>query len=276
VNHRKLADDFFTGELGLSAEAALSVTKLIDARTKLGEEKFLGELERVLGPHGSSTGAIEKIQTFLNLKWEGLKQFGSIGSQHLQALYQELGSRGLAEHIELNTSILRGLDYYTGMVFELYDVSPENRRAMFGGGRYDNLVGIFGVKPALSGVGFGMGDVTLENFLETHGLKPPLSRGLDAFVSIPSQAFRAEASRLAAELRKAGLTVATALEVSGFGAQLKQASKLGAARAILFGDAEWAKGEVLVKELGTGEQRSLLVRELVSSLRASLTAPKAQ
>src|SRR6478672_7837314 len=73
---------------------------------------------------------------------------------------------------------MRGFDYYTGIVFEIFDTDPENNRSMFGGGRYDGLVGLFGVEPVPT-VGFGMGDVTLQNFLETHGLLPDLKPETD-------------------------------------------------------------------------------------------------
>jgi histidyl-tRNA synthetase len=92
--------------------------------------------------------------------------------------------------------IMRGLDYYTGTVFEMFDTSPENRRAMFGGGRYDNLVGLFG-KEKLSGVGFGMGDVTLRDFLETHGLLPKLPGAVDVFVTLPKEELRGHAEKVA-------------------------------------------------------------------------------
>ena len=95
----------------------------------------------------------------------------------------------------------------------MYDISPENRRAMFGGGRYDNLVGLFG-KDRLPGVGFGMGDVTLQHFLETHGLVPTIASAVDVFIGLPKMEFRKTAEEAAAELRRAGLRVITPLEVA--------------------------------------------------------------
>ena len=95
----------------------------------------------------------------------------------------------MAKKVVFDPTVLRGLDYYTGTVFEMYDISPENRRAMFGGGRYDNLVGLFG-KDRLPGVGFGMGDVTLQHFLETHGLVPTIASAVDVFIGLPKMEFR--------------------------------------------------------------------------------------
>jgi histidyl-tRNA synthetase len=151
----------------------------------------------------------------------------------------------------------------------MYDTSPENRRAMFGGGRYDNLVGLFG-NHKLSGVGFGMGDVTLRNFLETHGLLPGLGSQVDVFVSLPRPELRGKAEALARELRERGFSVMTPLSCDGFGPQLKLASRQGARFAVLFGDSELAEGKAIVKDLGTGEQATEPLGELAANLGAKL------
>jgi histidyl-tRNA synthetase len=174
---------------------------------------------------------------------------------------------GAGDQVVFDPTVLRGMDYYTGTVFEIYDVSPENRRALFGGGRYDDLLGLFG-KTKAPGVGFGMGDVGLQNFLEVHGLLPRFDAFVDAFVSLPRADLRATAEKVARGLRDAGLRVITPLEVGGFGAQLKQASKHGARFAVLFGDTELAEGKVLVKNLIKGEQ----VTVALSSVAAHISA----
>jgi histidyl-tRNA synthetase len=175
------------------------------------------------------------------------------GTEELRALYQLLKETGISEYVAFDPTVLRGMDYYTGTVFEIYDTSPENRRAMFGGGRYDNLLGLFG-NHKLSGVGFGMGDVGLRNFLEVHGLLAPLGPPVDVFVSLPKAEYRSLAEKIAGELRTRGVRVVTPLEIGGFGAQLKLATKHGARLAVLFGDSELAEGKVIVKDLVKGEQ----------------------
>ena len=161
-----------------------------------------------------------------------------------------------------DAQVLRGLDYYTGTVFEMYDTSPENNRAMFGGGRYDNLVGLFG-REKLPGVGFGMGDVTFRNFLETHGLLPNLGGGVDVLVALPRAEWRVHAEVVAGRLRDRGLKVMTPLSVEGFGPQLKIASRHGARFAVLFGDAEWAEQKLIVKDLLAGVQEVVSASDLV-------------
>lgn len=271
VNNRGLMDQFFNGKLGLSAEGAAKLGRLIDNRPKIGEEKF----EASFAELGLSADKKQIFESLYGLslsdadRWAAAKNIlGADAVAPLERLLATVGDMGVKTKVLFDPSILRGLDYYTGMVFEVFDVSPENRRAMFGGGRYDNLLGLFG-KMSLSGVGFGMGDVTLQNFLETHNLVPPLGSDLDAFLVVPSREKLEVASKMARELRAAGLKVMLPLALEGFGAQLKVAAKHGARFAVLLGEDELARGEVAVKNLASGEQKSVRQAELAALLLPS-------
>jgi histidyl-tRNA synthetase len=125
------------------------------------------------------------------------------------------------------------------------------------------LVGLFG-KDKLPGVGLGFGDVTLRNFLETHGLLPKLGPAVDVFVTLPKSEFRVQAEAIARSLRESGRRVMTPLGADSFGAQLKMASKHGAAFAVLLGESELREGKVLVKNLATGQQVTCAMSEVVS------------
>ena len=245
VNHRALIDEFFTQGLGLAAEQTQKLIKLIDARPKMGEEKFMASAAEL----GLDVAQIQKLDRFFTGKLEDIaREYPGRGSQELTALFALLKESGVGDQIVFDPLIMRGLDYYTGTVFEVFDISPENNRAMFGGGRYDNLVGLFG-NHKLSGVGFGMGDVTLKNFLETHQLIPTLESTVDVLVAWPKAEFRGAAEKIARELRFRKLRVMTPLQFGGFGDQIKLALKHGARFAVLFGDAELARGTALVKDL---------------------------
>ncbi len=266
VNHRKLMDVFFSEKMGLTPEQALRVVKAIDAKEKVDESKFLGWLTEA----GIATDQIADLNRFFSSPLEVIaRELPCEGALHLVSLMKLLEESKVSGQVVFDPTIMRGLDYYTGTVFEIYDVSPENRRAMFGGGRYDNLVGMFGKEP-LSGVGFGMGDVSLQNFLETHGLVPKFESEIDVFVSLPKSEFSAAATETARTLRLAGLNVMTPLQISGFGAQLKLANKHRARIAILFGDSEWEKGEVILKVLATGEQIQVKSSDVVERVIAIL------
>ncbi|MEN9723538.1 MAG: hypothetical protein RJB38_1524 [Pseudomonadota bacterium] len=259
VNNRRLMDQFFQERLGISAEGALKITKAIDARAKIGEEKYATWLSEL----GVSASQRAEMEAFFGASFEEIQsRFDGPGARELSGLFRFLEESGVrAGQVVFDPQVLRGLDYYTGTVFEMYDTSPENHRAMFGGGRYDNLVGLFG-KDKLPGVGFGMGDVTLRNFLETHALLPQLPGSVDALVALPRIEWRADAEKVASELRALGLRVMTPLSVEGFGPQLKVASRHQARFAILFGESEWAERKLIVKDLVAGVQETVAAREL--------------
>ena len=264
VNNRRLLDHFFTSVLGLSPEIALKVTKALDARAKIGEEAYGKWLEDL----GITPVIREKMESFFHAPFEETaKKVPCQGMEELSSLFGLLKESGLkmGESFVFDPLVLRGMDYYTGTVFEIYDASPENRRAMFGGGRYDNLVGLFG-NHKLSGVGFGMGDVTLRHFLEVHKLLPEFPPAIDVFVTLPKMEFRRHAEEIAGQLRMEGLRVMTPLSVEGFGAQLKMASKHGAGFAVLLGDAELAENKVALKDLKKGTQETVRISELAQIL----------
>jgi len=262
VNNRRLMDHFFATVLGLSAEVALKTTKALDARAKIGEEAY----QKWLSDLGLSEDQKQKMEAFFKASFEEIaRQYPCQGVDELSSLFALMRESGVGEQVAFDATVLRGMDYYTGTVFEIYDTSPENRRAMFGGGRYDNLVGLFG-NHKLSGVGFGMGDVTLQHFLETHGLMPTLGSDVDVFVTLPRADLRGTAEKIARELRGHGLRVITPLTVDGFGAQLKLASKHGARYVVLLGDQELAEGKVALKDMAKGEQVICAIGELAGRI----------
>jgi histidyl-tRNA synthetase len=262
VNNRRLIDHFFSQVLGLTTDAALHTTKAIDARAKIGEEAYA----KWLGDLGISQDQREKMEHFFHAPFEETaKLYPCQGVEELQALFRMMKESGAAEQVVFDPSVMRGMDYYTGTVFEIYDISPENRRALFGGGRYDNLVGLFG-NYKLSGIGFGMGDVGLRNFLETHGLLPKMDAGVDVFVGLPKAEYRVHAEEVARSLRSSGLKVITPLSADGFGAQLKLATKHGARFAVLLGDTELAEGKVILKDLAKGEQSTHAISEIAAAV----------
>ena len=260
VNHRKLMDEFFSRRMGLTTEQAHKVVKAIDAKSKVDEAKFKGWLIEA----GLAEEKISDLNRFFTSSLETIAaEMPCEGAAHLLNLFKMLEESGVRGQVVFDPTIMRGLDYYTGTVFEIYDVSPENHRAMFGGGRYDNLMGIFG-KEALSGVGFGMGDVSLQNFLETHGLVPKFDSEIDVMVTLPKGEIRGLSEEIARGLRVSGLNVITPLAVGSFGSQLKIANKHEAKIAVLFGDDELTRGEVILKVLGTGEQINVKKEEVIT------------
>jgi histidyl-tRNA synthetase len=186
----------------------------------------------------------------------------------LRGLVQALEAMGLTDFIEVDLTIVRGLAYYTGIVFELFDAG-RSLRAICGGGRYDSLL------QALAGVdlpaqGFGMGDVVLTELLRDRGLLPETPSSIDAFLAGVTEDDLPHVLALAHDLRDAGLRVEYALNVQAVGRQLKLADARNARLAVVIGPDDRARGEVMVKDLTSKSQRAVPRQDVVVDVLASL------
>jgi histidyl-tRNA synthetase len=252
VNHRGLIDDLLFGVLKLNNSQKSAILRLLDKKDKLSAEAFREEAAKLwLSPSDIST-----LEQFMSKPLSELRPMMADKTTHLDALSDRLAClQNLIppECIRFDASIMRGFDYYTGIVFEIYDNHPENRRALFGGGRYDNLVGAFGTDP-LPGIGYGVSDVSLLNFLEVHNLTPVLNRNTEVAVIRFSEADRDSALQLARALRDNGLKVETTLSNTKFGKQIQWAERTGAKAVVFRGEDELKNGTFACKWLSTGVQ----------------------
>lgn len=250
VNHREWIDEVFQNRMKLTAEQSIQVIKLVDAKAKLDEKKYI----EALGAIGLQTKTIDALEAFLEGGLDSLQsESNAPGAAHLSKVIHALNDQGLSSNIIYDPTIMRGMDYYTGLVFEIYDRSPENRRAMFGGGRYDHLLGLFG-KNRLSGIGFGMGDVTIQDFLQTHSLLPDSTRNLDVYFTLLEGTYFPKLMEWATFFRALGLSCITALEPGKLAHQLKVAAKHQARHVVILGSSEWDTQTVSIKALKTGTQ----------------------
>jgi histidyl-tRNA synthetase len=149
--------------------------------------------------------------------------------------------------------IIRAFDYYTSTIFEVFDRSPDNRRSLFGGGRYDNLASLF-TDRRIPGVGFGMGDVTTWNFLEHNDLLPKPNLGPDVLVFATSGEYGAALRRLVGLLRAGGIRTAPALDNPSIRTGLRLADRLGVRYTVIIGESEHASSSVSVKNMVTSAQ----------------------
>jgi histidyl-tRNA synthetase len=171
-----------------------------------------------------------------------------------------LQAMGLGDYVEIDLSIVRGLAYYTGIVFELFDRKRE-LRAICGGGRYDRLLELVGGEP-LPAVGFGMGDVVLGELLRERGLVPEYQRSVDYFIVLVSEELRGDAVGIAGRLRESGSSVAYGLREQGVGKQMKAAAKEGAHKVLIVGPDELSRGCVMVRDMETGEEAEIALDSL--------------
>lgn len=178
-----------------------------------------------------------------------------------------LEEQGFGGFVEVDPSIVRGLAYYTGIVFELYDRKGE-LRALCGGGRYDNLIAALG-GPDIPAVGFGMGDVVLSELLKDKGLMPEAPGRLTAMVVPVGNELAAAARTVTTRLRQAGISAETPYNPAGVGKDLKAANQARAHFAVIVGPDEWSAGDVNLKNLRSGEQQRLSLEQLAETIEGA-------
>lgn len=266
VNHRGLMEYIFKDYLGLDSVQAHTMAKLIDRMHKMPAEEFGAQADALLTLSQRENSAFDKLQQLLKVQDlehlpESVRACRPAGE--LKDLLNILGGVGVDAKFDI--SVMRGLDYYTGVVFEIYDEDPENNRAMLGGGRYDGLVGLFGVEPVPT-VGFGFGDVTLENFLRGHNLLPPIRSEIDVYVVLIGDVY-GPAQKILAEMRELGVNAAA--DISGRSAekQLKSAVKKGVRYAMFIGQKELDDEQFEIKNLLTGVSERHSLARIVSIVK---------
>ena len=262
INNRRFFNDVVAAIANTDPEGCRKISKIIDKRKKIPAEVYVKELTAL----GMTEEQIAKLDSLYSATVEEATALcpDSVGSQELLCLFDMLRKIGLDRFCCFDFGIIRGLDYYTGTVFEVFDNAPENNRAMFGGGRYDNLVGLFVNNAKISGVGYGMGDVTLENFLYTHNLVPAeLGKRkvlITRFADVPYEHYVA----LLDKLHEMGLTASIYLGTKKFGKQIDYAVKAHYSHIIVMGGSELEEGTVKIKDLTTREEQTVRRDDLAS------------
>jgi len=233
-------------ERELAGEDVRKYLTLLDKRAKIGEEAFKEEQEKAFG----------KVVNYDIAE----------AAESTKEIIDTLIHRGIGS-VEFDPYMVRGFDYYTGTVFEVFDTNPENRRSLFGGGRYDNLTANFGGDP-IPAIGFGAGDVGIRDFLEVHNLMPEYTSSADLFIATIGDVIT-DAQKLAQQLRTAGVNVAVNLTDKKVGDQLKNADKQKIPFVLVVGEDELKNNEFTIKNLATGEEvKRTSVQEIVEVVKS--------
>jgi histidyl-tRNA synthetase len=247
--------DFFVQHQGCP-EDEFEFYQVID---KLDREK-VGESEEKLNRLGFP---LADIHAFIQ---------AGVPTQTLQLVLDNLSARGLLDYVKIDYSVIRGLAYYTGIVFEAFDRKGE-LRAIAGGGRYDNLVKLIsGGKVDLPALGFGMGDVVLLELLKERKLLPAFDSGLDAFILLEDERFRPDALRLIQSLREKGFAVEYSLTTSKSDKQFKRAQELKAAHVVKLASEPSGALEVRIRPSATREDVLVPLGDVVSWFNNSATS----
>lgn len=264
ISSRKLINSALSGYLGLDDVQVTTLIRLIDKMKKMERAVFEAQVDALLSPAQRETGGVERLLALLGAKTladlpEALKTHPSVAELNL--IFETLTSLKINNFV-FDMSLMRGFDYYTDIVFEVFDTHPDNNRSMFGGGRYDGLVAQFGVDPVPT-VGFGMGDVTLQNFLVVHELLPKLAPETDIYVVLAGSVYE-PAAKILKKLREMGLNIAVDLTGRRLDKQLRAADKKGVQFAMIIGEEELKNERYKLKDLRAGTEEEHGIERIVS------------
>lgn len=254
VSDRRILEQIFDS-LDIAREARAQVTRTLDRRGKLDAGEFMRQLTE-------AAGSTKKAEAFVA---ELDRTTSSAYLENLRTMLEYFDVRNLV----VDTSITRGFDYYTGMVFEVFDTDPANRRALFGGGRYDKLLSLFGGDD-IPAVGFGMGDVTARDFLETHNLMPTYAPATELMIAVVEPEAMTHALKLAQDLRREDIAVAVNFSGKRVGDQYRQADKLKVPFVLAVGSTERDSGRYTIKNLETGAEITLPADRIAEHLFSAL------
>ena len=272
ISDRRMLHEFL---LNLGIDSYQDVLKIIDKREKVSEKDFNEMLTEI----GMSATQIKEIEDFLNSKGNFLKSIENLSKiykgegisnviESLRKIAENLNDRGYEKFTTFDPSIVRGLDYYTGMVFEVHDRKREFR-ALFGGGRYDNLAELFGGEH-IPAVGFGMGDAVLELMMRRKNIWPEEKVEIDVFIATIGNVEK-EVSKLLTSLRNSGFRVDFDFMSRNLSNQMKFANKLGASSLLIVGERDLKEGNVTLRDLKSGEESKISFDKFVSSPSNYLT-----
>ncbi len=263
VNDRRLLNDILDS-LKVPPDKHLPVMVVMDKRDKVPAE----ELARQLGEHGLDAGQIERLNRYLGLTDLGQAREalgGSAAVESLERLFALLGAVGFAEYVQFDVTVVRGLSYYTGTVFEVRDAGV-NLRAICGGGRYDSLLSSYG-GDTVPAIGFGFGDVVILELLADLGKLPILTSSVDYFVIPYSSAQYQQALEISQRLRAHVQRYRCDVDFSGrkLKRALERADEVGARKAVLLMPDELARGEVVLRDMAARQETRVKLEEFLSS-----------
>ncbi len=266
VNNRKLIDFMMSSYLGLDAVGAQLMVKLFDRRNKISEEEFTAQATDIFGD--TAADGMAKIAKLVAVKAVSdlpAELLGNAATDDVRQLADLLDAMGV-KNMQFDVTLMRGLDYYTGTVFEVFDLHPENNRAMFGGGRYDGLVGLFGAEP-IPTVGMAPGLSTTELFLRSHDLLPDLGPSTEVGVVVVDEDSLEGALEFAKQLRDEGVNVEVDISSRKIDKQIKSALKKQLPFIVFVGETELRDDLYNFKDTKTSEEEKISLARIVSRVK---------
>jgi histidyl-tRNA synthetase len=272
LNDRRLLESIIRVS-GLPTDRYPEIFRAVDKRKKIGDEGVLKELGKIGAPFNASERLLELTSTKGNPQ-ETLEKtrahisgdaLGLIACDSLGAIVDYAESFSIAQYLIIDLGLARGLDYYTGPIFEIYAEGFEGAGSIAGGGRYDNLVETFGGK-ATPMTGISMGIHRLLSLLEKMEVFKSKELGPKVYVAVASKAVRYKAIAIAQDIRRAGIPTEMEIMNRGLRKQLDNANRKGFRKVVVVGERELNEGCVSLRDMGTSEQRMVKIEDLVEEL----------
>lgn len=266
INNRQLINFMMAQYLGLDAVQAQLMIRLFDRKNKISTEDFRDQAIEIFGETMAAEG-LQKISALLLAKSmaELPKEIRDSNTvKEVQELFTQLERAGV-KNAMFDITLMRGLDYYTGTVFEVYDQDPENNRSLFGGGRYDGLVGLFGAEP-LSAAGMAPGLTMTEIFLRSHQLLPDFTSTTEVYIVVLGDTLKG-AMHLADTLRSEGVNAELDITGRKLDKQLKTAIKKQIPYMVFVGDDEVASEIYSFKDTASAEEQKLSPERIISTIK---------
>lgn len=266
VNDRNLINHIMSEYLGLDAVGSQLMIKLFDRMNKITPDEFAQQAAEIFGEDAAGTG-LQKLKQLVTVKAVAdlpAEIRDSEAAKYLNELFERLQAAGI-KNARFDASLMRGLDYYTGMVFEVLDLHPDNNRSMFGGGRYDGLVGLFGADP-IPTVGFAPGLTPMELFLKSHNLLPKFSSTTEVGIVVVDDSLD-DALAFARQLRSEGVNAEVDITSRKIDKQIKAVIKKNVPFMVFIGANEVKEGVYTFKDVETTEEEKLSLERIVSRVK---------
>lgn len=266
INNRKVITFMMRDYLQLDPIQSQMMVKLFDRKNKISNEEFRDQAIDIFGEAAAPEG-LKRISALLMAK--NMTELPDIirdneAVKEVQELFSLLGDAGVT-NAQFDITLMRGLDYYTGTVFEFFDTHPDNNRSLFGGGRYDGLVGLFGAEP-ISAVGMAPGLTMTELFLQTHELLPKLPSTTEVYVVVLGETLPG-ATKLANALREEGVNVELDITGRKLDKQIKTAVKKQIPFIVFVGEEELSSEVYPFKDTASSEEQKLSFERIISSVK---------
>jgi len=268
INNRKLINELFDN-LKIDKKNYLIIYKILDKKLKVSNEEFL---ELLKSNANLNIKQVDLLCHYLNNPQEIFEFLGdkSNSVREVKMFFELIENFGIKDYVEFDPTIIRGLDYYTSLVFEVFDLNNKNKRALSGGGRYDDLLSMF-VNQSEPAVGFGLGDVTIIDFLNDWKLIPNFKNKIDYFITVwpfdKSVSYICASFKIANLLRSKNYTTITWTDSNTkIDKQIKHAVKLNADKLIIIGPNELSNNQLVIKNIQNKGQITLLLEEFYKNL----------